>query len=272
MSHLFAHLYRLRNIKRWSLMRNLQPENVAEHTLNVALIVHALCSIARDVFGKDVPTEKIVLAACFHDASELFTSDVPTPVKYHNEDILKQFRILEELATARLLNMVPNELLESYRPLIRDVDLEVRRWIKAADLCDAYVKCKSEIAAGNREFASAEKQVRLALYQMDMREVDYFLEHFAPSFEMTLDEISISSNRLTTDMIPEMQAGVYEVNTKNEIIAELHTLNEEGHIMIHKDCTEGPEIIVGVQQFLNERGIRHVVFTRGDYTELHLSE
>jgi 5'-deoxynucleotidase len=190
-SHLLANLYRLRYIERWSLMRNVMKENVAEHSFHVALITHCLCSIANEVFNKEVNTEKAVTLSLFHDVTEVFTGDIPTPVKHHNPDILKNFRDIEELAAERLSNQAPEDLKEIYKTVIYEqCEEELSRFIKAADLLDAYLKCVTELSAGNREFVVAKKQIEEKIKGLKMPEVEYFLTHFAPSFEKTLDEIS----------------------------------------------------------------------------------
>jgi 5'-deoxynucleotidase len=192
MSDFFAYMYRLRYIERWSLMRNIVKENVAEHSFHVAALTHMLCTIANEVFGQRVPTGEAVCMALFHDAAEVFTGDIPTPVKHHNPSILKSFRDIERLAGERLLNMVPAELKSVYEPLIRGKQehSEIQKYVKAADLLDAYLKCVTELSAGNREFGTAKKQIEHAIEQLDMPEVRYFLTHMAPSLEKTLDELS----------------------------------------------------------------------------------
>lgn len=192
-SPFFSYLYRMRYIKRWSLMRNTVKENVAEHSFQVALLTHALCSIANDVYGKQVPTEQAVVLALFHDVTEVFTGDIPTPVKHHSSGLLDNFRQLEQLSSHRLLEMVPDNLKDTYRPLVtgkQDMENELRRFVKAADLLDAYLKCVTELTAGNREFAVAKDQILAAIRKLNMPETDYFLTHFAPSFEKSLDELS----------------------------------------------------------------------------------
>ena len=192
LSHFFAYLYRLRFIQRWSLMRSSLPENAAEHTFDVAVLTHALCVIAREVFDKEVDAEGAVLLALFHDVTEVITGDISAPVKHHNSRILHSMREIELLAGDQLLAMVPEPLKEVYRPLIQqsEVDPSLLVWVKAADKLSAYLKCAFEVAAGNREFAVAKRQLEGAVRDLFMPEVDYFLEHFAPSFERTLDEIS----------------------------------------------------------------------------------
>jgi len=190
--HFFAYIYRLRHIKRWSLMRNITPENVAEHSYHVAMLTHALCTIANQVYGKSVPTETVVCMALFHDVTEVFTGDIPTPVKHHNPNILRNFREIEHMAAERLIRMVPEPLRGVYQPLVADkqADSEWKKYIKAADLLDAYLKCVSELSAGNREFAVAQKQIETSMAAMNMPELQYFLDHFAQSIEKTLDELA----------------------------------------------------------------------------------
>lgn len=185
-------MYRLRYIERWSLMRNVVKENVAEHSYHVAMLTHALCSIANEIYDKKVDTDKAVSMALFHDATEVFTGDIPTPVKHHNKDILSNFREIEHTAGKRLVNMVPTELKSTYKALIgsKREHHELRPYIKAADLLDAYLKCVTELSAGNREFEVAKQQIIKTIAELAMPEIDYFLQHLAPSFEKTLDEIS----------------------------------------------------------------------------------
>lgn len=191
-SHFFAYLYRLRYIERWSLMRNVVQENVAEHTFQVAVLTHALCTIANEIYHRHVPTERIVTMALFHDGTEVITGDIPTPIKHHNKEILYNFREIEQHAAERLIAMIPESLRHVYEPLIsgKREKSEERKYIKAADLLDAYLKCASELSAGNREFTVAKRQIEQSLTELDMPEIRYFLEHFAPSFEKTLDEMS----------------------------------------------------------------------------------
>ena len=190
-SHFFAYMYRLRYIQRWSLMRNTVRENVAEHSFYVAQLTHVLCTIANEIFGHSIPTDKAVSLALFHDATEVFTGDIPTPVKHHNPEILSSFRNIEQLAAERLLSMVPETLHPVYKSLIgnKQADFELKRIVKAADLLDAYLKCVTELAAGNREFTSAKQQIYESIRKMDMPELDYFITHLAPSFEKTVDEL-----------------------------------------------------------------------------------
>lgn len=189
-SPFFAYLYRLRYIERWSLMRNTHKESVAVHSYYVAAIAHLLCTIANEVYGKDVPTDRVVSMALFHDATEVFVGDVAAPVKASNPDVQRSFREIERAAASSIARMVPPELRAVYEPLVHAHDNELYRWVKAADLLDAYLKSLTELTAGNREFAVAKTQLETSLRHLSMAEVDYFLERLAPSFEKTLDELA----------------------------------------------------------------------------------
>ncbi|SEB88724.1 5'-deoxynucleotidase [Paenibacillus sp. GP183] len=191
-SDFFAYMYRLRYIERWSLMRNTVKENVAEHSFHVAILTHALCTIANEVFKRDIATNEAVSMALFHDVTEVFTGDIPTPVKHQNPEILSNFRKIEEISADKLFSMLPPELQPMYKPLVtgKSDQTELRRFVKAADLLDAYLKCVTELSAGNREFGTAKKQIEQTIQEMAMPEVNYFLTHLAPSLEKTLDELS----------------------------------------------------------------------------------
>ncbi|MDR6879141.1 5'-deoxynucleotidase [Bacillus sp. 3255] len=193
--HFFAYLYRLKYIDRWSLMWNMRRDTVAEHSFYVSTIAHMLCTIANEVYGRNVPTDRVVSIALFHDASEVLTGDIPQPVKHNNEQILRNFREIEDVAVERLLETIPAEIRGIYRNLIQEPDPELYRWVKAADLLEAYIKCLTELSAGNREFVVAKQQILESLRKMNMPEVDYFLEHMSASFEKTLDEITLHPNQ-----------------------------------------------------------------------------
>ncbi|WP_123039541.1 5'-deoxynucleotidase [Cohnella candidum] len=190
--HFLAYLYRLKNIGRWSLMRNTTTENVAEHSYHVALLTHLLGTVARDVFHQNVDPDRAASYALFHDATEVFTGDIPTPVKHHNSRILANFREIESLAADRLLGTVPDALREAYRPFVTGTgaDPELVKYVKAADVLDAYLKCLSETSGGNREFETARRQSEEKLRALGMPEVDWVLERLAPAFEKTIDELS----------------------------------------------------------------------------------
>ncbi|MFC5405440.1 5'-deoxynucleotidase [Cohnella soli] len=191
-NHFLAYLYRLQHIERWSLMRNTSSENVAEHSYHVAILAHALGNIAREIFHKDINPDEAAAYALFHDATEVFTGDIPTPVKHHNPRILANFREIEELAAERLIATVPLELKSRYEPLFgrKPANPDLQRLLKAADLLDAYLKCISELSAGNHEFETARKQSAEKLNALGMPEVEWFLTNLAPAFEKTLDELT----------------------------------------------------------------------------------
>ena len=189
-SHFYAMLSRMKNIHRWGLMRNTRKENLSEHSLEVAFIAHALAVIRNKRFGGNLNAEKIACAAMFHDTSEIITGDMPTPIKYFNEDIKGAFKQIEALADDKLISLLPEDLREDFYPLYNPTD-EEKKMIKAADKLSALIKCIEENAMGNREFLDAEKATRKALEKFDMPEVTVFLEEFIPSFSLTLDEQKI---------------------------------------------------------------------------------
>ncbi len=186
----FAYISRMRYIGRWSLMRNSLPENIQEHSHMVAVLAHALGVIRRDVFHVPCDPELAATVALFHDSSEILTGDLPTPIKYHSEEIRDAYKQVEALACHKLLDTLPEELRPSYEPLLTgDSQQRVNDLVKAADKLSAYIKCIEERKAGNNEFLSAESQTRRVLEDCHLPEVDYFLEHFIPSFELNLDEL-----------------------------------------------------------------------------------
>lgn len=188
MDNFYALIARMKNIRRWELMRSIQPENVQEHSHMVAVIAHALAVIRRDVFHVDCDPNAAATAALFHDASEILTGDLPTPIKYYNPDIMAAYRQVEAAASKKLLEMLPDAMRPAYEPLLRETDPELKRLVKAADKMSAYIKCIEERRAGNDEFIQAERKSLEALKAYDLPEVNYFLNHFIPAFERTLDE------------------------------------------------------------------------------------
>jgi 5'-deoxynucleotidase len=186
----YALISRMKNIGRWSLMRNSSQENIQEHSHMVAVIAHALAVIRRDVYGKDAHPGKAAAAALFHDASEIFTGDMPTPVKYHNPDIIAAYKQVESLASKKLLTTLPDAMRPSYESLF-DLDNDTTALIKAADKLAAYIKCLEELKAGNNEFKSAAAQTLKKLKTLNMPEVEYFMENFIGAFELTLDELNL---------------------------------------------------------------------------------
>ncbi len=185
----FALMSRMRYIARWGLMRNSLPENIQEHSHMVAILAHSLAAIGRDVFGKDTKPEHCATAALYHDASEILTGDLPTPIKYHNPTIRDSYKEIERLASEKLLGFLPEELKASFAPLLTQEDGETGPYVKAADKLSAYIKCIEERKAGNNEFLSAEAQILALLRENPLPELHYFMEHFIPAFERTLDEL-----------------------------------------------------------------------------------
>ena len=188
-SHFFAYVSRMRFIQRWALMRNTAPENVQEHSHQVAVLAHALAVIRNEKFGGTVDPGAVAVAALYHDASEILTGDMPTPIKYDNPAIRKAYKDVEAVAEGKLLAMLPEELQAVYAPILTPTDPEVIRLVKAADKLSAYIKCVEELKAGNAEFREAAAQTRKALEGYGVPEVSYFLDTFMDSFALTLDEL-----------------------------------------------------------------------------------
>ena len=185
----FALLNRMRYISRWGLMRSSIPENIQEHSHETAVYAHALGVIRREIFHRDCDPEHLAVLALFHDASEILTGDLPTPIKYHDPAIRAAYKDVERTAEETLLAMLPEPLREAYRPAMQPAAEEDERLVKAADKLSALVKCIEERKAGNREFLSAEAQTRAALGDMALPEADWFMENCLPAYEKTLDEL-----------------------------------------------------------------------------------
>ena len=188
----FAFISRMKNIARWSLMRNSILENVQEHSHMVAVLAHALAVIKRDVIGEPVSPEHVAAVALFHDASEILTGDMPTPIKYFDANIMNAYKRIESMASEKLLSTLPSDMRPAYEPLLSLRDESVSQLIKAADALAAYIKCIEELKAGNREFSLAAEQSKKKLDALAMPEVEYFFSNFIPSFSLTLDELDFS--------------------------------------------------------------------------------
>ena len=195
-SNFFAIISRMKYIERWALMRNSRPENLSEHSLEVSMIAHALCVIGNVRYGRKLDAEKAALIGLYHDASEIITGDMPTPVKYYNEELRAAYKEVEHIAEKRLLSRLPDDLRPTYEAVFQaEVPAEeeyLRRLVKAADKLSAYIKCMEEEMAGNTEFRKAKESTENALIELakDLPEVRDFIEEFLPSYGKTLDELS----------------------------------------------------------------------------------
>ena len=191
MSHFFAMLARMKFIRRWSLMHNTQEENVQEHAMQTAMIAYHLCLLGNTYFSASWDAPRAALLALYHDAAEIFTGDMPTPVKYFNEQMRSTYGEVEAMAQKQLLQTLPQELQAAYEPIVCGAERDpVWPMVKAADTLSAYLKCVQELAAGNKEFADALASLRRRLKEMGRPEVDMFLSEYAPSFTLSLDEMN----------------------------------------------------------------------------------
>lgn len=188
-SSFFSMLFRMKYIDRWALMRNSRQETLTEHTLETAVLAHALATIGNLRCGKTYSADRAAVLGLFHDAHEILTGDMPTPVKYQNPEIETAFKGVEEAANQSLLAMLPEDMAEVYSPLLREQDEELRPLIKGADKLSALIKCIEERKAGNTEFEIAEQSVRAQLEKMTMPEMQIFMAEYLPAFERTLDEM-----------------------------------------------------------------------------------
>ncbi len=190
-SHFYAYISKIRWLQRWGLKRNVINENVMEHSWEVATIAHALATIRNRFFEGSLDVNAIVVAALYHDCSEVITGDMPSPIKYHSPEITQAYKAIEHRAEHELLKLLPAPLQEDFRGVLLEEEMpaEHHQLIKAADTIAAYLKCKAEVQAGNFEFSRAEEDVKRRLQRFDLPEVRYFLETFAPSYGLTLDEL-----------------------------------------------------------------------------------
>ena len=188
--HFFPMISRMRYINRWGLMRNTRLENIQEHSHQVAVLAHALAVIQNRYFGGQIDPGQVAVAALYHDASEILTGDMPTPIKYDNPEIQSAFKQVEAVAEQKLLNMLPEDLRPAYDEALTIPDPQVRALVKAADKLSAYLKCVEEVKAGNNEFKKAKEQTYAALCQNQIPALRYFMDRFLDGFELTLDELS----------------------------------------------------------------------------------
>lgn len=190
MSSFFSLISRMKYINRWGLMHNTRQENLSEHSLDVAVIAHALGVIRNKRFGGDVNVERLCLLAAYHDAPEIITGDLPTPIKYYNQTITGAFKEIEKNAADELLCLLPEDLREEYEYIFipQESDGELWKLVKAADKLSALIKCIEEQNSGNKEFDAAAKSTLAAVESMNLPEADCFLKEFVPAFYLTLDE------------------------------------------------------------------------------------
>lgn len=190
-SNFFAFISRMKYINRWGLMHSTKEENVSEHSLDVAVIAHALTIIQKRRLNKDIDSYKTVLYAIYHDAAEILTGDMPTPVKYFNPAIKTAYKEVESSANKSLLKLLPKDFYEDYEPVLipRKEDEEIWKTIKAADKISAYIKCIEEEKAGNREFVKAKQSLLREINSMNRQDVKIFMDEFLDGYGLTLDEM-----------------------------------------------------------------------------------
>lgn len=188
--HFFAYLSRMKHIKRWGLMRNTETENIKEHSLDVAILAHALAVIHNTYFGGQLDEKKIMAMGVFHEAGEIMTGDLPTPVKYYNPRMQEAYLEIEKVALERTLKMLPGELQSVYQPLLEHQGDEEYRFVKYADKLCAYIKCVEEVKSGNAEFEKAKCRIAEQIAQIEEPAVLHFIKYFLPSFGLTIDELN----------------------------------------------------------------------------------
>lgn len=191
-SRFYAYLSRMKHIFRWSLMKNSQQESLSVHTLDTAVIAHALGLLRNRRFGGSCDVERLVLLAIYHDCSEIITGDMPTPIKYYNPEIKEAYKKVESVANRKLIEMLPEDLRADYAPLLEHSreDPELLKLLKAADKISALVKCVEEENSGNKEFSKAKLSIMKAIEDMRLPEADTFIEEFLPSYGLTIDELN----------------------------------------------------------------------------------
>lgn len=191
-TNFYALIARMKYINRWGLMRNSIPENIEGHSFQVAVIAHALAVIGNQLYNGNYNPEKIALYGLYHDASEIITGDMPTPVKYYNPEIKQAYQQVEDIAKQRLLDLLPKELQNAYTEILffEEKDKACYSIVKAADRISAYIKCIEELNAGNSEFMDAANTIKTSIAALQLPEADYFMEHCLPGFTLTLDELT----------------------------------------------------------------------------------
>lgn len=185
----YAMLSRMKYINRWGLMNSTRQENLSEHSLETAIIAHALAVIGNKRLGKSIDANSVAVAAIFHDCSEIITGDMPTPIKYYNNQIKQAYKEIESAAADKLLSRLPEDLREEYEPIFNEEEnLLLHRYVKAADKLSALIKCIEELKMGNEEFKTAKQTITKALEKMELDEIKIFMDEFLPAYSLTLDE------------------------------------------------------------------------------------
>lgn len=189
--HFYAYMARMKHIKRWGLRRNTREENVQEHSMQVVMISHALATIAKKRYGDEIDMERVLLIATYHEAAEVITGDLATPIKYFNPGIRDAFKSIERIASEKLMEYLPGDFQAEFQPLLFP-DENSREWkiVKAADRISAYVKCLEEDASGNHEFRTAQETIRIQISEMNMPEANDFMREFVGSFALPLDALN----------------------------------------------------------------------------------
>ena len=192
MNSFFAMMSRMKYIDRWVLMRNSRSENLSEHSLEVSMIAHALAVIGNTRLGKELPAEKAAVLGLYHDATEIITGDMPTPIKYYNTEIKNTYKDIEHRASKTLLGMLPEEMRYAYVEIFEKQEKDSYLWklVKAADKLSAYIKCVEEEQTGNLEFVRAKEQTLRHIRQMELPEADLFLRYFMDAYGKNLDELT----------------------------------------------------------------------------------
>ncbi|MCI5730492.1 MAG: 5'-deoxynucleotidase [Eubacterium sp.] len=187
----FAMMARMKNIERWALMRNSIRENISEHSLEVAMLAHGLAIIANEKCGQELDPNEVALMGIYHDANEIITGDMPTPVKYFDDDIMEAYKRVEDVASRTMVDKLPDYMRKYYEPVFFQKEGKEYEWriVKAADKLSALIKCKQELGSGNQEFKTAYETTKEALHKMQMKEVEIFIEEFLPAYDQTLDEL-----------------------------------------------------------------------------------